>query len=334
MRLIETFETERKAYIFYAFLLRQGIANSYEPLVETTTKVKRYAVWIQEEDQFLIAEQWLEKYRKAPENDPLFQEAEQQILKPKTPLPIRKKRGHPVTIAILAICIFLFLWNDMQEAALIREKNNPPPITPLQEAFYFDAPLQQTSQSWKGMGLFFTKARAEGLSSAFEQTKWARSIAQGECWRLFTPCLLHADFLHILFNMAWVWLLVQQVEARLPKWKLLVLVLVLGICSNSAQYIASGPYFLGFSGVIVGLAGFIWMRQKCAPWEGYPLSGSTSVFLLVFVLAMVVLEVVGWVLHQLLLADFPFSVGNTAHVIGGLCGLILGKVPFFSRRAL
>ena len=37
-------------------------------------------------------------------------------------------------------------------------------------------------------------------------------IRQGELWRLFTPCILHRDFLHILFNMIWVWILVKQIE--------------------------------------------------------------------------------------------------------------------------
>ena len=97
-------------------------------------------------------------------------------------------------------------------------------------------------------------------------------IRQGEVWRLFTPCLLHFDFLHILFNMAWLWILGKQIEERIHWKKLGLLILIVGIVSNTAQYLVSGPSFLGFSGIVVGMAGFIWMRQRNAPWEGYPLS--------------------------------------------------------------
>jgi GlpG protein len=94
----------------------------------------------------------------------------------------------------------------------------------------------------------------------------------------------------------------------------------------------SGPYFLGFSGIVVGMAGFIWVRQKIAPWEGYPLQRNTALFLLLFVLAMFGLEVVTFILQMMSVIKIAPNIANTAHIVGGLAGMLLGKLSFFGRR--
>ncbi len=124
---------------------------------------------------------------------------------------------------------------------------------------------------WRGIYDYFTQKKQEA-------TPMFEKIRQGEVWRLFTPCLLHRGFLHILFNMAWLWILGKQIEERAGKLRLLVLIIITAVVSDVTQYLISGPFFLGFSGVVVGMAGFIWMRQRVAPWEGYPLSTHDSSF--------------------------------------------------------
>jgi GlpG protein len=93
----------------------------------------------------------------------------------------------------------------------------------------------------------------------------------------------------------------------------------------------SGPSFLGFSGVIVGMAGFIWMRQHCAPWEGYPLSRATLLFLLFFILAMAALGFLTFALNMFSILEISPIVANTAHIIGGVSGIFLGRLSFFAR---
>jgi GlpG protein len=107
---------------------------------------------------------------------------------------------------------------------------------------------------------------------------------------------------------------------------------LLGVISNVAQYLMSGPYFVGFSGIVVGLAVFIWARQQNAPWEGYPLPRSTFLFLLLFVAAMMLLDLLSFLLQLFQLTTLPLTIANTAHVVGGLAGLALGKWNFFSKR--
>jgi GlpG protein len=133
--------------------------------------------------------------------------------------------------------------------------------------------------------------------------------------------------------MIWVWILLKQIEERLSKWKICLLILLIGVISNTCQYLISGPYFLGFSGVAVGLAGFIWMRQKKAPWEGYPLQKGTILFLLFFVVAMFALELFTFGLQLFTAVKITPSIANTAHIVGGLAGMLFGRFSFFGRRA-
>ena len=105
----------------------------------------------------------------------------------------------------------------------------------------------------------------------------------------------------------------------------------MGVLASLAQYFMSGPYFLGFSGVVVGMAGFIWSRQKKAPWEGYPLQKSTLYFILIYIILMVGLEIGLVLLNYLSSHELGINIANTAHVVGGLVGLGLGRLNYFAR---
>ncbi|MEN9343951.1 MAG: hypothetical protein RLZZ453_738 [Chlamydiota bacterium] len=262
---------------------------------------------------------------------------------------------------IVALCVLFFLWDDKQED-VIKETKGPIAaeiaMTPLQQEMLFDKPASyqyieelldtvplQGIQDFKQLPVEATdllkKAEAvpawHGLIPFIEEgmvpVPMFQKISQGEVWRLFTPCLLHRDFLHILFNMIWAWMLLKQVEARMHRGKILLLVLIIGVISNTAQYLMSGPYFLGFSGVIVGLAAFIWTRQKKAPWEGYTLPRSVAMFLLFFVLAMFAIELFSLLLRLFASVQVVPYIANTAHIVGGLVGLVLGRMAFFGRKS-
>ncbi len=157
-------------------------------------------------------------------------------------------------------------------------------------------------------------------------------IRQGQIWRLVSPAFFHENLLHILFNVLWLWVLGKQIESRLSKIKYLSLVLVIALFTNTCQYLMSGYKFLGYSGVIMGLVGFIWMRQKVAPWEGYPLSKSALLFIGIYILSLFVLQFFSFGLEVVGVHLFSANIANTAHISGGILGLILGRFPFFSRR--
>lgn len=157
-------------------------------------------------------------------------------------------------------------------------------------------------------------------------------IGQGEVWRLFTPSLMHGDFLHILFNMIWLIILGKQLEERLDPKRYLLFILITGIFSNTCQYLMGGPAFLGFSGIVCAMLAFIIVRQKIAPWEGYPLETSVSMFAVYFVLAAFAIQLISFYLEISRNTSMQTGIGNTAHLSGALIGALLGLLPFFKKR--
>lgn len=155
-------------------------------------------------------------------------------------------------------------------------------------------------------------------------------IGSGEIWRIFTPILLHVDLLHIFFNILWFILLGNQIEFRIGTVRYIILILLTAIFSNTAQYLMSGPFFMGLSGVVVGMAAFIWARQQLAPWEGYLLNRMTLFFLAIFVIGMFLLQIVFFFLQLSGKLQLTIGIANTAHLTGGIVGYLLGRLRPFS----
>jgi GlpG protein len=131
--------------------------------------------------------------------------------------------------------------------------------------------------------------------------------------------------------MIWLWVLGRPIEQRIGAGRTLLLTFAAAIASNVVQYLMSGPLFLGYSGVVMGLAGFIWMRERIAPWEGYPVQKGTMLFLGFFILAMFVLQSLSFFVQ--IFSDLPFilSIANTAHIAGAIVGMLLGRLSLFAR---
>ncbi|NBU62349.1 MAG: rhomboid family intramembrane serine protease [Chlamydiae bacterium] len=155
------------------------------------------------------------------------------------------------------------------------------------------------------------------------------SIVNGQFFRIFTPALLHANFIHILFNLLWFAPLGSMIEKRAGPLKLLVMILLTGSIANVAQFFVTGPLFLGVSGVVCALAGFIFIRTKRAPWEGYPLSKSGISLLFIYILFLTLLELFGQVFVFLSGTTVVSPIANTAHLTGALFGGILGFNRWF-----
>ncbi len=106
-------------------------------------------------------------------------------------------------------------------------------------------------------------------------------IRSGELWRLVTPMFLHLGFLHILFNMMWLWDLGRAIERLKGPAFLALFVAIAGVASNLAQYAITGsPNFGGMSGVVYGLLGYIWMQGRFNPAFGIALHRSTVAMML------------------------------------------------------
>lgn len=272
----------------------------------------------------------------------------------------------PLTFAFLMLCTLIFLYNGIQQFPMREEGlQNVFLMTPVQAALLYDVPpaiealeeiieqhpivpgqkvenlapevqarLQEVENMpfWRGIyDWIILKAAGKDTSSA--EGPLFLKIRQGEVWRLFSPCVLHVEFLHILFNMIWLWVLGRPIEQRIGFAKMGMLTLVAGVISNTIQYLVSGPFFIGYSGIVMALAGFIWMRERIAPWEGYPLNRTTILFLILFVGSMFALTFASFFLQLFTSVAFAPNIANTAHIVGALIGAFLGRFSFFAQRA-
>lgn len=158
-------------------------------------------------------------------------------------------------------------------------------------------------------------------------------IREGEVWRIFTPIFLHADIFHLFFNMLWLLVLGVQMEKRLGIGRMILFILISAAFSNTAQYLMSGPDFVGFSGVLCGMIAFVWIRQKNAPWEGYHLQPSTMAFISIFVVAMAGIQLISFALEVMGQPSLAPPIANTAHLSGALAGFVMAKIPLFSWKS-
>lgn len=142
------------------------------------------------------------------------------------------------------------------------------------------------------------------------------AMASGQYWRLITPIFLHFGIFHVAFNGVWMWELGRRIEPLSGSVHMLVIALLMAISSNIGQYLWSGPsLFGGMSGVVYGLLGYVWIRNKVAPRPILALPRG----LLGFMLAWLLAGMSG--LIDLLMSG---SIANAAHAVGLLCGMLLG----------
>jgi GlpG protein len=133
------------------------------------------------------------------------------------------------------------------------------------------------------MRLFITDYTVTG--NYVEWIKTLPEIHHGQLWRLVTPIFIHFGLIHIFFNMLWLRDLGSMIEARQSSWLLALLVLVIAVCSNLAQFYYGGPAFGGMSGVVYGLLGYVWMRGKFDPGSGLYLHPTTVTMMIIWFFA-------------------------------------------------
>ena len=144
-------------------------------------------------------------------------------------------------------------------------------------------------------------------------------LQQGQLWRLVTPIFLHFGILHVLFNMLWLYTLGNQIEMRGGRRQFALLVLAIGVVSNVGQYMIAGPAFGGFSGVVYGLLGYIWIMAQFQPASGYVMDRFTIGFMLVWLL--------------LGMSGLFEGMANAAHLFGLLSGVLWGLYKARDRRS-
>lgn len=300
MRLIGHLTEKANALTFSDFLYVQGISNDLEG------EKDGWAIWVHGEDEVPRAKELLAQFQSNPK-DPKYREhaREASQIKEKEQFEEEKaKKRHfdrtklfqqsrpygigPLTLSIVLVCVGVAVLSKM--GSNLSVVNN-----------------FSITQYWRG-------GFVPGLPE----------ISSGQVWRLITPIFIHYGALHLIFNMMAMLDLGSMVEARGSSGRLAVLVLVIGVVSNVAQYsfdirvndwphvlrFRGSPNFGGISGVAFGLMGYIWMKARFDPGSGFFLNTQAVMMMLVWF----VLCLIGVIPH----------IANTAHTAGLLTGMLWG----------
>ena len=300
MRLIGYIEGTNHARTFGDYLYAQGVDNQIE-----RAQGERYEVWIVSEDKVEVGKNHLIAYQSNP-TDPAYAEAAEKAQEKRLKAAMeqeayaKKVKGRDaiaprgkglstgrLTLVLMVICGIVFLF---------------------QQLGYHRAVFQQLSISnWTPGGGSF------GLVE----------VRNGQVWRLITPIFMHGDILHIFFNLMWLRMLGTVIEYR-QGWKwLLVIVLVTASISNIAQYYVSGPLFLGISGVVFGLLGYVWIKGKFDPFSGMSLPPGVVFMMLLWL---------GLGVSGFLEKGLGVGIANTAHIGGLAAGCIMGYLNALRKR--
>ncbi|MBT8149872.1 MAG: rhomboid family intramembrane serine protease, partial [Gammaproteobacteria bacterium] len=138
-------------------------------------------------------------------------------------------------------------------------------------------------------------------------------LAHGQYWRLLTPIFLHFGWVHITFNMLWLWELGRRIEIQGGSLHLLSVVCFIGIASNLYQA-ESTPLatFGGMSGVIYGLLGYCAVFTLINPQRALQLP-----------MGIYVLMLLSLAIGFSGMLDFVARMANVAHLSGLIFGVVI-----------
>jgi rhomboid protease GluP len=139
--------------------------------------------------------------------------------------------------------------------------------------------------------------------------KQSALITMGQYWRLFTPILLHADFMHIGSNMLSLYILGQTVEKFYGSGKFVAIYVLGGIMGNIFSYTLTKNLSLGASGAVFAIGGAVVVIWKMKASRLLRMSGRD--LFLVILIGM-----------NIVLGFSNTGIDNWAH-LGGLAGGIL-----------
>jgi GlpG protein len=132
-----------------------------------------------------------------------------------------------------------------------------------------------------------------------------------EPWRFVTSTFFHVDFIHLFFNVAWLWLLGSALEQDIGRLRLLAL-MIASAFTSSAWQLALVEEGVGASGCVYALYAFAWLLRNRPALVGVVSPQRT-------------LLMVGWFFICIVAtARGDWNVGNVAHGVGAMTGALLG----------
>jgi len=151
----------------------------------------------------------------------------------------------------------------------------------------------------------------------------ADMIWNGALWGLITPAFLHGDFLHILFNLAWLIYLGRLVEYRMGSKRFILFYLASAAVGSSVQLALSDGTGVGVSGVVCALFGYVWWMRPLEPLYATVITRQLILFF------------VGWLILCIPLTVFGvLNIANGAHFGGLIFGLGVAEAFYRTKEAL
>ena len=130
------------------------------------------------------------------------------------------------------------------------------------------------------------------------------AVVAGEIYRLISAAFLHASIFHLLFNLYALYIIGNQVENYIGKFKFLIVYLISAISGSLMSCIFNAGISVGASGAIFGLLGSLL-------YFGYHFR--------LYLGSVLKTQIIPLILLNLCLGFLDSSIDNAAH-IGGLVG--------------
>ncbi len=314
MRHLTDIDSKAKAEAFVAYLLTKGISTHVEPenvsAEASTYGAERWSVWIRDEDRIGEAKTELQHFLSNPSDEryrSAIQEARAIVVKQREEQKQREKNIHkvrtsssiagayggklpPLTLLLIIVCVVTGLITQFSRP----DKGNDIGIFAVRELTFVD------------------------MEKYRETSDPAYSLKKLELWRIITPAFLHGGAIHLLLNMFSLASLGRIAERMEGLGRYALILLICGIGAHLLQGLMplkfwGGPNFVGISGVVLGLFGYMAVKSKLKPNLGFFFP--PSAYLMVAVL-------VGFGF----MSQSGLGLANMAHLGGLLTGALLGVV--------
>lgn len=138
-----------------------------------------------------------------------------------------------------------------------------------------------------------------------------------EPWRLLSAHFVHANFVHLYFNLSWIWFLGREIERRLGSLTLLATVLFL-LLGTSGALRAFDRGAIGLSGVVYGLWALVFVgERRCELLRGVLTRKANLLMVAWFAFC-----ILATAMQLLPISNWGHGAGA---VLGALVGLGIGK---------
>ena len=304
MRQIGSFDKAQNAKRLADFLITQGITAHAE------AEKDLWSIWVREEDHLDRARDEFENFKRMPD-DPRYASASSKAQSIRDAEAHRRAQARRNTIEMR---------NQWKGGAMSARRC--PAVMALIATSIVVAVLTQVK--FDQNNIWYRRLQTRDPQSQLVKTSDGHldpfaDIKRGQVWRVVTPIFLHGSLLHLVCNMYWLWFLGGQFEHLRCSFRLVLFVLGAAAVSMLAE-VAIDPYVLagGMSGVNYGIFGYVWIRWRFAPEEGFQLSQFTVYFM------------IAWFFICFFM---PAGIANAAHAFGFAYGIALGYIPIMFRKS-